>query len=71
MRYSPMRFLFYVLVPGVLLAGCGKAQEATKAETLQAQADIAKTRLQDKADALAQAAANATKKGNTGKPNKP
>ncbi len=71
MRYSLMRFWFCVLVPGVLLAGCGKAQEATKAETLKTQADIAKTRLQDKADALAQAASNETRKGNTGKPNKP
>lgn len=66
-----MRLLLYILALGVLLGGCGKEQENTKAETLKTQADIAKAKLQEKADALAQAASNAPKKSNTGKPNKP
>lgn len=67
-----MRFLLYVLALGVLLGGCGKEQEKTKAETaLKAQADIAKSKLQEKADALAKSASALPKNNNTGKPQKP
>jgi hypothetical protein len=71
-----MRFLLYVLALGVLLSGCSKEDEATKAETiLKNQADIAKSKLQEKADALAREASAthspAPKKSNTAKPPKP
>lgn len=46
-----------MLALSILLGGCGKEQEKTKAEAaLKVQADIAKTKLQEKADVLAREA---------------
>jgi hypothetical protein len=67
-----MRFLLYMLALGLLLGGCGQGQENAKADAaLKAQADIAKSKLQEKADALAKSAANPPSDNKTGKANKP
>lgn len=66
-----MRYLLCMLALGVLLGGCGNEQEKTKAETLKTQADIAKSKLQEKADALAKSASALPKNNNTRKPQKP
>lgn len=66
-----MRFLLCMLALGMLLGGCGKEQEKTKAEALKPQADIAKSKLQEKADALAKSASASPRNNHTGKPHKP